>query len=278
MDTPAAPTGAAVATHLPTEASGRPDDALVASASPGVGLAAAAPMPGVPDPQETQEALRRIAETPGASASPSQSAPGSAKGKDFLTQVTGAEPTPSALPSPDMSVSVSPTQTHSGTIAGPAAASASPLPSAHQVAVQIAQPVAAAAASGAAAHQIVVRLDPPELGKVEVHLVQAPDSPASVQVNVERPETLALLHHDQAALHRALDQAGIPSEGRQLTLQLSGDGANGWGAGGSGHGGRARGTPGAPSGSGIEGDESAMSKPSPGTHAVGYRAGLDITA
>ena len=173
-----------------------------------------------------------------------------------------------------MAPSAAPTQTNPATIAAPAAASASPLPSAHQVAVQIAQPVA----GGAATHQILVRLDPPELGKVEVHLVQAPDSPASVQVNVERPATLALLHHDQPALHRALDQAGVPSEGRQLTLQLSGDGANGSGAGGSGQGGRARNSPDSPLASGIDGDEAATSKTSPGTHAIGYRAGLDITA
>jgi flagellar hook-length control protein FliK len=106
------------------------------------------------------------------------------------------------------------------------------------VTVQIVRPVAAAVAGGLqAAHQIVVRLDPSELGRVEVRLQTDPRSGASVQVNVERPATLTLLRHDEAGLHRALDQAGVPSSGRSLSLQLGGSwsgGASGQDRGGSG--------------------------------------------
>jgi hypothetical protein len=40
-------------------------------------------------------------------------------------------------------------------------------------------------------------------------------------VTAERPQTLDLLVRDQAGLGRALDQAGVPAEGRAVTFHLS---------------------------------------------------------
>jgi hypothetical protein len=42
-----------------------------------------------------------------------------------------------------------------------------------------------------------------------------------VQVVVERPETLKLLQADQPQLNHVLDQAGLPQEGRSLSLSLA---------------------------------------------------------
>lgn len=68
--------------------------------------------------------------------------------------------------------------------------------------------------------RLVVRLDPAELGPVQVGITRPPDGPPRIELTAERPETLMLLMHDQPALHRALDLAGVPAEGRTLHFQL----------------------------------------------------------
>ena len=75
----------------------------------------------------------------------------------------------------------------------------------------------AAIANGA--QHVTVRLDPVELGELRVHIERPRDGPVQVTVEATRPETLQLLHQDQPALHRALDQAGLASEGRVVVLQ-----------------------------------------------------------
>ena len=42
-----------------------------------------------------------------------------------------------------------------------------------------------------------------------------------VTLTAERPQTLDLLARDQTQLHRALDQAGVPAEGRSVTFHLA---------------------------------------------------------
>ena len=66
-----------------------------------------------------------------------------------------------------------------------------------------------------------MRLDPPELGHVQVRIDRPSAAPARVEITVEKPETLALLLRDQPQLQRALDQAGVPAEGRSLTLHVA---------------------------------------------------------
>jgi hypothetical protein len=70
-------------------------------------------------------------------------------------------------------------------------------------------------------HQLTVRLDPPELGRLQIRLTQTHDGPPQVTVTAERQQTLDLLHRDQASLHRALDQAGVTRDGRELSFQLA---------------------------------------------------------
>ncbi len=75
---------------------------------------------------------------------------------------------------------------------------------------------------GPTGHQnVTVRLDPATLGAVQIRIERAENASAQVEVKVERPETLTLLLRDTPQLHRALDQAGIPVEGRSLTFHLA---------------------------------------------------------
>jgi len=105
--------------------------------------------------------------------------------------------------------------------APPAAAAAGPPHAAPAVpAPDQLGPAFLTAASPAGPSRVVVRLEPAELGLVQVGIVRQPDGPARVELMAERPETLQLLMRDQPALHRALDLAGVPAEGRTLHFQL----------------------------------------------------------
>ncbi len=132
------------------------------------------------------------------------------------------------------------------------------------------------ASGGAGTHRLVMRLDPPELGRLEIRMVRAPEAGARVEVTVERPATLALLRQDEPALHRALNDAGVPPEGRSLTMQLGqfgGQDVAGQGAGGQGWGQRRSG------GSGFgSGAQSGASDPQPSLIVRELRSALDITA
>ncbi len=68
---------------------------------------------------------------------------------------------------------------------------------------------------------VTVRLDPQELGRLQIRVEQPKDGPARVTLTAERPQTLDLLMRDQAQLHRALDQAGVPAEGRSISFHLA---------------------------------------------------------
>jgi hypothetical protein len=68
---------------------------------------------------------------------------------------------------------------------------------------------------------MTLRLEPAELGQVQIRIDRPPDAPAQVDITVQRPDTLTLLLRDQPQLQRALDQAGVPSDGRSLTLHLA---------------------------------------------------------
>ena len=165
--------------------------------------------------------------------------------------------------------------------AAPAAAPAAPAVIAGAASAPAAQvaPALIQVAHAAGGHQITVRLDPVELGRVDVRIERATDGTASVQVLAERPETLKLLQADQAQLHRTLDSAGVPAEGRSLTLSLAlpdpGAGSNpqagGFGLGGGG------GQPG-----GTRQDRAGPGTAAPlnatATAPVWQRAGIDITA
>jgi flagellar hook-length control protein FliK len=69
--------------------------------------------------------------------------------------------------------------------------------------------------------RLTLRLDPPELGHVQIRIDRPADAPARVDITVERTETLTLLLRDQPQLQRALDQAGVPPDGRSVTFHVA---------------------------------------------------------
>ena len=188
----------------------------------------------------------------------------------------------------------------------PAVAHPAPVPAADQL-----RPAFAAALSPAAPGRVVVRLEPAELGRIQVGILRHPDGPARIELLAERPDTLQLLMRDQPALHRALDQAGVPADGRVLHFQLGtpdatrdapppapssaqagpslgtglGAGLNGQpggsnaGGGQSGSQGGGRGQPPGWAGSTLPGGRDAgPTMPRPFRTAAGVRPGVDITA
>ncbi len=165
----------------------------------------------------------------------------------------------------------------------PSAPQASPSAAARQLAPALVQ-----IAHGPSGNSVTLRLDPAELGHVLVRVERDPAGAATVQITAERPETLHLLKTDQPQLHRALDSAGLPAEGRTLAFSLqqqsSSDhqtsaaapgGGQFDGAGGSGTGRHA--TPGR-QGRAATLFGATAEDPGPGEPIGWVRAGVDITA
>jgi flagellar hook-length control protein FliK len=135
-------------------------------------------------------------------------------------------------------------------------------------------------------HSVIVRLQPAELGQVQIRIDRNSEGVAHVDVTVDRPETLELLQRDQPRLDQALDQAGIPSAGRNVSFSLAPTEQIGATAvrpdgmtAGSGDSGQGQ--------SGGAWRESSDSRREPGNdpgsdqqqaRARWFRAGLDITA
>jgi hypothetical protein len=192
------------------------------------------------------------------------------------TATPGAE-TLAVLSNPAVSTAPAPALAATSTTAAaptdPAAPAASP---AAQIAPAMIQLV-----HTASGQQITIRLAPAELGRVDVRIGRADDGTASVQILVERPETLKLLQADQPLLNQALDKAGVPQEGRSLSLSLalpdpggSSAGAGSFGGGlGGGQSGGARQPPSQPAAA------SSTTQDYPATPAPAWqRAGINITA
>jgi len=155
------------------------------------------------------------------------------------------------------------------------AASVPPAPD-RSPAGQIAPVMVSLASSGAGTHRLVMRLDPPDLGRLEISIVRTPDTGTRVEITAERPTTLALLHQDAPALHQALSDAGVPVDGRSLTMQLGQSGFQspaGYG-GGNGEPGARRFAAWSGGGGALE----TLSDPSPFPAPREMRSALDITA
>ena len=72
-------------------------------------------------------------------------------------------------------------------------------------------------------HQITLRLHPDDLGMVQVRIDKSASGVATVEITVEKTDTMQALLRDQAQLHHTLDQAGVPSAGRTITFTMSPD-------------------------------------------------------
>jgi flagellar hook-length control protein FliK len=64
-----------------------------------------------------------------------------------------------------------------------------------------------------------IRLDPPELGRIDVHMDVDRSGNVNARMTVEKAETLDLLQRDQSSLQKALAQAGV--EGARTNLEFS---------------------------------------------------------
>jgi flagellar hook-length control protein FliK len=137
-------------------------------------------------------------------------------------------------------------------------------------------------AHAADGHQITLRLTPAELGQVDIRIDRAADGTATVRVLVERPETLKLLQADQPQLNQVLDKAGLPQEGRSLTLSLSlpdaGFGASPGGSGSNHAGGQSGGARHERDGAQAAAQSGSARAGNPSSTPSWQRAGIDITA
>ena len=76
-------------------------------------------------------------------------------------------------------------------------------------------------ASGGEAKQITLQLDPPELGRVEVRMEFGNDKKVTTFIVAEKNETLLMLQRDQAALERALQNAGLDTDSSAMNFELA---------------------------------------------------------
>ena len=137
-----------------------------------------------------------------------------------------AKVTADGLPNFGFAVATSAAPSAPATTAAPASTAAIPI-------AGLAVAIAARAQSGS--NQFEIRLDPPELGRIDVHLDVDRDGQVTSHVTADRADTLALLQSQQPQLERALEQAGLKTadNGLQFTLRdqsLAGQNNNGGGS------------------------------------------------
>jgi flagellar hook-length control protein FliK len=204
--------------------------------------------------------------------------------------VLGAAPTVPPVQSSSQvatELATSPLQTITEPAAARTPASASPRPALASPAAQVAPVLVSMANAPDGAQRLTLRLDPPELGHVEIRIDRPASAPAHVDITVQRPETLILLLRDQPQLQLALDQAGVPPDGRGVTFHVAtaepaprSDGAPAFGTGaGSGGGSHSTsqqgGSPSRHTFADTDDTETDFARVAP----PGWvRAGLDITA
>ena len=80
--------------------------------------------------------------------------------------------------------------------------------------------VAIASRAQAGSNQFDIRLDPPELGRIEVHLNVDRDGQVTSHITVDRADTLQLLQSQQPQIQQALDQSGLQTADNGLQFSL----------------------------------------------------------
>jgi flagellar hook-length control protein FliK len=103
-----------------------------------------------------------------------------------------------------------------------AAAPAAPFPPMAQAAAVPLAGVAIQIVSMAQAgtNHFEIRLDPPELGRIEVHLAVDRDGHTTTSLIADRSDTLDLLRRDASGLERALQDAGLKTADNSLQFSL----------------------------------------------------------
>ena len=151
------------------------------------------------------------ARTAAPSAPPS---PGTADASNTQNGPNPAKSDTAGLPNFGFSAASAPTPANAG-----ATASASPNTAAAVPIAGLAVAIAARAQAGS--NQFDIRLDPPELGRIDVHLDVDGDGQVTTHMTADRADTLQLLQSQQPQLERALEQAGLKTadNGLQFTLR-----------------------------------------------------------
>ncbi|MEH6630594.1 MAG: flagellar hook-length control protein FliK [Halopseudomonas aestusnigri] len=72
---------------------------------------------------------------------------------------------------------------------------------------------------------ISIKLHPSELGRVDVKLEIVDGSTVKAMISAERPDTLDLLQKDSRMLEKALQEAGLKTDGQSLSFNLKQDGS-----------------------------------------------------
>lgn len=72
--------------------------------------------------------------------------------------------------------------------------------------------------------RVTIRLSPEELGKVDIKMEISKDGMVRAVVSVDRQDTLELLQRDAKGLEKALQDAGLQTDGESLEFDLRGDG------------------------------------------------------
>ncbi|WP_299807887.1 flagellar hook-length control protein FliK [Tardiphaga sp.] len=195
----AAPTGAAAAT--PTTLAGQTpvDSKAAAETKPGEVTAEGAK----PDATATDATAK-----PTPHAAHEHQAPDAAPAPLAAADIT---PTNTTQQQPLLQTTASAAVTAQQLTANVATDAAVPL---NGLAVEIAQ----SAQSGKSRFDI--RLDPAELGRIDVRLDVDRHGNVTSHLTVEKPETLAMLRQDAPQLQRALEQAGLKSDGNGLQFSL----------------------------------------------------------
>lgn len=86
---------------------------------------------------------------------------------------------------------------------------------------QLAPVLVSIANTPAGVQHMTLQLRPDALGGLHIQIDRMPNAPTQIRIEVERPETLALLQRDTRQLQHALDQAEVPRQAMTVTFHAA---------------------------------------------------------